>query len=270
MCDVGTLTRGIGPQSYAFARSNAASSAACADGESVVPNDAAERLWTDVDTYFADKLLGYDDGLAAALANNEINGLPAIDVSPAQGRLLHLLVKMARPLNVLEIGTLGGYSTICMASALERSATLTTLELSEKHASVARENFKMAKVADRIKLIVGDARQSLEDLADELDSSVDFIFLDADKSGYPEYYEWMLDLSSHGAIWVVDNVVRNGAIIEHASHDPNVQGVRAFTDLVAENEYLTATTIQTVGTKGYDGFMLVRVRHHLPGRKGSR
>ncbi|HWA87964.1 MAG TPA: O-methyltransferase [Opitutus sp.] len=215
--------------------------------------------WTAVDQYLNDLLVPRDDALEAALAASTAAGLPPIAVSPLQGRMLQLFARMMAARAILEIGTLGGYSTICLARALPADGRLTTLELEPKHAEVARKNFARAGVADKIELRVGRAIESLMKLAAEKAGPFDFIFIDADKAGIPEYFAWSLKLSRPGTAIVVDNVVRKGEVANAASTDAAVLGVRRFNEALAQEKRVTATTIQTVGAKGYDGFTLAVV-----------
>lgn len=215
--------------------------------------DAAR--WSAVDSYFANLLAPDDKLLAEALAANAQAGLPAYDVSALQGQMLALLVQITGARRVLEIGTLGGYSTLRMARALPANGTVTTLEADERHAAVARANFERARLSDRIDLRVGKAL----DVLPHLTGPYDLIFIDADKPNNPRYIEWSLKLSRPGTVIVGDNVVRGGAVADANSPDKNVQGVRGFIDFIANEPRLMATTIQTVGEKGWDGFVLARV-----------
>ena len=219
----------------------------------------SNKLWTDVDQYFAELFVGTDATLSEALAASNAAGLPDIAVAPNQGKLLHLLVRMNRAQRVLEIGTLGGYSTIWMARALPSGGRLITLELDAKHAAVARANLVSAGVADRVELREGAALASLQALVREDAAPFDFVFIDADKANIPGYFEFALQLTRRGSVIVVDNVVRNGNIIDSSSADASVQGVRRFNDMVAAERRVTATALQTVGVKGYDGFAILLV-----------
>ena len=218
------------------------------------PSADAQR-WNAVDTYFAGLLAKDDAVLARALATNAEAGLPAQDVSALQGQMLALLVQMTAARRILEIGTLGGYSTIRMARALPAYGTIVTIEADERHAAVARQNFERADLRARIDLRVGRAL----DVLPTLTGSFDLIFIDADKPNNPDYIRWALDLSRPGTVIVGDNVVRGGAVADPNSTDPNVRGVRSFLDIIALEPRLTATAIQTVGEKGWDGFVLARV-----------
>ena len=195
----------------------------------------------------------------AALAANAAAGLPAIDVSRLQGKFLDLLVRISGARRILELGTLGGYSTLWLARAAGPDGRVVTLEASPEHAAVARSNFAAAGLADRIDLRLGLAIESLAQLEREAAWSFDLIFIDADKAGLPAYLDGSLRLSRPGTVIVADNVVRGGKVTRAASGDANVDGVRRFIDLVAAEARLSATAIQTVGAKGYDGFVLALV-----------
>ena len=218
-----------------------------------------QDVWTAVDSYFGDRLAPRDETLHAALAANRKAKLPAIDVTPLQGKFLDLLVRIAGAKRVLELGTLGGYSTIWMARALQPGGRVITLELDPHHAEIARGNFAHAGVSDRIDLRVGPAADQLRAMIADHVAPFDLIFIDADKSGYPTYLELTLKLSRPGTVIFADNVVRDGKVIESENTDPNIQGVRRFTELVAAEPRLAATVLQTVGGKGYDGFALAVV-----------
>jgi predicted O-methyltransferase YrrM len=219
----------------------------------------SEELWTAVDQYVSDLLIPADPALEAALQAITSADLPPISVSPAQGRLLFLLAQFRGARNILELGTLGGYSTICMARALPTGGRVTTLEVDPKHAQVARRNFAAAGLDAVIDLRLGKALDTLPQLASEGRGPFDMVFIDADKPNITEYFDWTLKLSGPGAMIIVDNVVREGALADPKSKDPSVQGVRRFHVRLAGEPRVTATTIQTVGSKGYDGFTLVRV-----------
>jgi len=218
-----------------------------------------QEQWTAVDRYITDKLLPHDASLEAALQASTDADLPAISVSPNQGKLLHLLARACGARNILEIGTLGGYSTIWLARALPKDGRLITLEYEPKHAQVARANLSRAGVADLVELRVGAALETLAQLAAERRGPFDFIFIDADKENYPGYWEWALKLARRGTMIIADNVVRNGAVTDACSSDPRVQAVRRLHELIAAESRVSATTIQTVGSKGYDGFTLAMV-----------
>jgi predicted O-methyltransferase YrrM len=215
--------------------------------------------WAAVDNYICEGLVPSDSALLAALRDSQSAGLPSINVTPNQGKLLQLLVQMHGATRILEIGTLGGYSTIWMARALPAGGRLITLEASAKHAEVARENIDRAGLSDRVEIRLGKASDSLRKLVHEGSQPFDFIFLDADKPGNPEYLEWSLRLSRPGTVIVCDNVIRDGEVIDSHSSDPAIQGMRRFFELVAQNPRLSATAIQTVGSKGYDGFSIAVV-----------
>ena len=215
--------------------------------------------WTAVDSYISSTLLTPDPTLDAALKASTDAGLPAISVSPNQGKLLQLLALTQGAKTILEIGTLGGYSTIWLARALPVSGRLITLEFEPKHAAVAQKNLAQAGVADKVELHVGAALETLPKLAAEKKGPFDFIFIDADKENYPGYWTWALKLSRPGTLIIADNVVRDGALVEPNHTDPRVQAVRKLHELIAAEPRVSATTIQTVGSKGYDGFTLAVV-----------
>ncbi len=218
-----------------------------------------QELWTAVDSYIKEKMIPADAALSAAQQSGIDAGLPPIAVSPAQGKLLHLLARMCGAKNVLEIGTLAGYSTIWMARALPAGGHVITLEMDAKHAEVSRENFAMAGLADVVELRLGSALDSLPKLVGERRGPFDLIFIDADKKNIPAYLDWSLKLSRPGTVIVVDNIIRDGKVIDADSKDPDIQGVRQFNDLLATDKRVSATEIQTVGEKGYDGFALLVV-----------
>jgi predicted O-methyltransferase YrrM len=219
-----------------------------------------ESTWSEVDAYFAQHLLEPDDTLQQVLAANSTAGLPAIDVSPVQGKLLYLQAKMIGARRVLEIGTLGGYSTIWLARALPADGKIVTLELEPRHAEAARRNFATAGVANKIKVIVGPAAASLEALRQKKVEPFDFVFIDADKASTATYFRSALELCHPGSVIVTDNVVRKGQVVDASSTDPSVRGMRAFAEALANERRVEATIVQTVGTKGYDGFIVARVR----------
>lgn len=218
-----------------------------------------QELWSTIDEYIVSKLVPSDAALEAALSTSRERGLPAINVAPNQGKLLSLLAEMQGAKHILEIGTLGGYSTIWLARALPSDGTLITLERDAKHAEVARENLQRAGLGAQVEVRVGAALELLPQLARESLPPFDFVFIDADKQSIPEYFQWSLQLSRVGSVIVVDNVVRNGAVLDAKSQDPNVQGVRRFNELLANTARVSATAVQTVGSKGHDGFALIRV-----------
>ncbi len=218
-----------------------------------------QELWTAVDRYLNDLLVPSDPALEAALAASADAGLPAINVAPNQGKLLHLLARLQGARAILEIGTLGGYSTIWLARALPPGGRLITLEANPRHAEVARTNIARAGLKDVVDLRLGQALETLPQLVDEGRGPFDLIFIDADKPGYPDYFAWALRLSRRGSVIVADNVVRKGAVADAASEDPLVQGVRRFAERVAAEPRVSATAIQTVGSKGYDGLAIAVV-----------
>ena len=215
--------------------------------------------WANADQYFVEKLLGTDPVQEATLKQNAADGLPAIDVSAAQGKLLNLLVTLTGARRVLEIGTLGGYSTIWMARALPADGHLVTCEYEPRHAATARANIDRAGFGKMVDIRVGAAKDSLPKIAAEGAGPFDFIFIDADKPSNPIYLDWALKLSRPGTVIVLDNVVRNGEVTDPRSTDANVIGSRAGIDFLGSNPRLSATAIQTVGAKGYDGFAIALV-----------
>ena len=221
--------------------------------------ETPDPRWTAVDDYIADRLLGADPVLAATLARNAAAGLPAIDVSAAQGRMLHLFVRMTRARRVLEVGTLGGYSTIELARALPDGGRVVTLELDAHRAEVAAANIVAAGLAERVDLRVGPAAETLAAMQAAGEGPFDLVFIDADKPSNVGYLEAALAMSRAGTTIVVDNVVREGEVIEADSDDPRVRGTRALFDALANDPRLTATAVQTVGAKKWDGFVLASV-----------
>jgi predicted O-methyltransferase YrrM len=219
----------------------------------------SQQTWTAVDDYFNGLLVDEDAALVSAVADSDAAGLPPHQVAPNQGKLLHLLARIQGARTVLEIGTLGGYSTIWLARALPADGRLVTLEADERCADVAARNIARAGLDHVVDLRVGKALDTLPLLADEGAGPFDLVFIDADKPSNPAYLEWALRLTRPGSVIVGDNVVREGAVVDPASQDARVQGVRRFTELVAEHPRLTATMVQTVGVKGYDGFTLALV-----------
>ena len=217
-----------------------------------------EELWTAVDGYLGNLLVSADPALEAALAASAAAGLPAINVSPVQGKLLHLLARAIGARNVLEIGTLGGYSTIWLARALPDGGRVISLEADPKHAEVARANIARAELDTRIEVRLGMALDLLPGLVEGAEP-FDFVFIDADKPNNAAYFDWALKLSRPGSIIVVDNVVRGGDVIAADSDSPTVHGVRHFLERLAAEPRVSATAIQTVGGKGYDGFAIALV-----------
>jgi len=215
--------------------------------------------WSEVDRYINELLVPTDPSMDAALEASRRAGLPEIHVSPSQGRLLEIIARMQRATRVLEIGTLGGYSTLWLARSLPEGGWIVTIEAEPAHAAVARSNFARAGVSGVIDLREGEAASVLEQLAAESPALFDFVFIDADKAGIPGYFRQSLRLVRPGAAILVDNVVRKGAVADPNSSDPSVLGVRRFNELLRAELRVRATTIQTVGSKGYDGFTLVLV-----------
>ncbi len=216
------------------------------------------EAWREVDRYLAGKLLGEDAALDAALRANAEAGLPAIDVSPVQGKLLHLLARAAGARRILEIGTLGGYSTIWLARAVPEDGKVVTLEIEPHHAAVARANLDRAGLGKRVEIRVGPALDSLSALQGE--DRFDFVFIDADKENNANYVRAAIGLARAGALIVVDNVVREGAVLDAGSDDPRVQGTRRLFDYLSAEPRLDATAVQTVGSKKWDGLAVALVR----------
>jgi len=219
-----------------------------------------QTTWTAVDDFISDTLIGSDPVQEETLRSNAAGELPAIDVAPNQGKLLYLLAKICGAKRILEIGTLGGYSTIWLARALPPDGRLVTLEFSEKHAVVAKANIARAGFAERVEIRVGPALDSLSELAGEGEEAFDLIFLDADKPNNPNYLDWALRFSRPGTVILGDNVVREGEIAAPSSTDDRVVGSRQLLEKMGTDPRLEATAIQTVGSKGYDGFALGVVR----------
>lgn len=218
-----------------------------------------QETWSAVDAYFCDTLIPSDPILSAALQDSDAAGLPSINVSPTQGKLLQLLAQMQGARKILEFGTLGGYSTIWMARALPPDGRLVTLEANPAAAAVAQANIERAGLSTQVDIRVGKALDTLPLLAEEGIAPFDFIFIDADKPNNPAYLEWSLQLSRVGTAIVCDNVVRRGAVADSTNTDPGVVGVRTFLQQMAANPRLSATAVQTVGSKGFDGFSLAIV-----------
>jgi len=216
-------------------------------------------LQSKVDDYIVKRLLSPDLALDATLRANARAGLPQIDVSPAQGKFLHLLARIAGATRILEIGTLGGYSTIWLARALKPGGRLISLEVDAHHAKIALENIKRAGLADRVEIRVGRALDTLPLIEAEDAGPFDFIFIDADKAGNADYLKWSLKLARHGATIICDNVIRDGAVADATSRDASVLGARKLFDAVAAEPRLSATALQTVGAKGWDGFVVAVV-----------
>ena len=218
-----------------------------------------QQLWTAVDTYISSQLIPSDAVLEATLAASTAAGLPQIAVSAPQGKQLHLLALLMGARNILEIGTLGGYSTIWLARALPPGGHLITLEADPKHAEVAGANIAQAGLSGVVELRQGRALDTLPQISEELRGPFDLIFIDADKENIPQYFIWAMQLSRRGSLILVDNVIRDGAVIDPANDDARIQGVRRFNEMLAAEPRVAATTIQTVGNKGYDGFTMALV-----------
>lgn len=219
-----------------------------------------QKTWIAVDEYLNAKLGNSDPVLEATLAANAEAGLPAFDVAPNQGKLLYLLATMSGAKRILEIGTLGGYSTLWLARALSAGGAVTSLESDPRHVEVARGNIQRARLECNVDILLGPALETLEQLDKAAVEPFDFVFIDADKPNNPAYLEWAIKLSRPGTVIVADNVIREGMICDAESRDPRVQGVRRFFDKIANDARLTATAVQTVGSKGYDGFALAIVK----------
>ncbi|MEU1402342.1 O-methyltransferase [Streptomyces sp. NPDC005728] len=220
---------------------------------------SGSQLWDDVDFYFSSHLSPEDDVLQAALRDSEAAGLPHISVTAPQGKFLQMLAEIQGARNILEIGTLAGYSTIWLARALPEDGRLVSLEYSAKHAEVATRNIARAGLDRIVEVRVGPALESLPKLADENPAPFDLVFIDADKANNSHYVEWALRLSRTGSLIVVDNVVRGGRVTDADSTEADIVGTRAALELIAAHPRLTGTALQTVGSKGYDGFALARV-----------
>lgn len=212
--------------------------------------------YEEVDKYFIEKLVEEEDYLKKALLNNKINGLPPHDVSPSQGQFLKLLTKISKTKRILEIGTLGGYSTLWFASGLPKDGTVITLEFSDLHSQVAQENFDNSPFSGKIELLYGSAAESLTKLIAMGSEPFDLIFIDADKGNNPLYLNLCMKLSKPGTIIIGDNVVRDGAILEKNSEDERVIGIQKFLDIMSNSEHMVSTAVETVGIKGYDGFTM--------------
>jgi predicted O-methyltransferase YrrM len=218
-----------------------------------------KELWTAVDDYIVDKLHLEDESLDSALRASDEAGLPSIQVSAAQGKFLHILARVHDARRILEIGTLGGYSTIWLARALPDDGKLITIEIDPKHAEVARANVTRAGIGSKVKVLTGNALEILPQLEKSQEGPLDLTFIDADKASIPFYFECALRMSRKGSLVLVDNVVREGAVIEENSRDASVLGVRKLNDMLSGDDRVTATILQTVGTKGYDGLAIALV-----------
>lgn len=218
-----------------------------------------QTQWTAVDNYINDLLVRSDSALDATIQSTIDAELPQINVAPNQGKLLHILAQIQGATRILELGTLAGYSTIWLARSLPADGKLITLEANPKHAQVARENIERAGLANIVEIRVGAALDTLSQLATEGQAPFDFVFIDADKANIPDYFTWALKLTRRGSVIIIDNVIRKGAVIDADSTDVNIQGVRKFNTLLAAEPRVKATTIQTVGSKGYDGLAIALV-----------
>ena len=218
-----------------------------------------QERWTAVDDYISDLFLPSDSTMRDVLAASEAAGLPSISVTPNEGKFLMLLAELCSARSILEIGTLGGYSTIWLARGLADGGALVTLEADPKHADVARANIARAGLSDIVEVRVGKASDTLPQLAAEGRDPFDLIFIDADKESYSEYLAWALKLSRPGSLIIADNVIRDGDVLDAASSDPRVQGTRRFNELLAAEPRVKATAIQTVGRKGHDGIAIAIV-----------
>ena len=219
-----------------------------------------EATWSAVDDFISDALIPPDDALAAALRDSDAAGLPSISVTPAQGQLLHILAQTQGAKSILEVGTLGGYSTIWLARALPPGGRLLTLEINPATAKVARANLARAGLDGVVEVRVGPALDSLRELCARKAPPFDLVFIDADKVNNPEYFRAALELTRSGSLIIVDNVVRDGEILDEHTQDAAVRGTRALYAVMGAEPRVTATAIQTVGSKGYDGFAIARVR----------
>lgn len=220
----------------------------------------SQAVWSAVDRYFEERLLGSDDVLDHALTTSTEAALPVIAVSPSQGKLLYLLAAGIRAGSILEIGTLGGYSAIWMGRALREGGRMVSLEAEARHAEVAKLNLAKAGLSEKVEIWIGQALDLLPRVAAAGGGPFDFTFIDADKGNIPEYFDWAVKLSRPGAMIVVDNVVRSGEVLDRDSASDDIGGIRRFTEMIAGDNRVTATTIQTVGSKGHDGFTLAIVR----------
>lgn len=222
-------------------------------------NDPLQKKWTEVDSYIAGLFVPPDPALDGALEASDAAGLPSINVSANQGKLLMLFAKMLNARNILEIGTLGAYSTIWLARGLADGGRLITLEYEPKHAEVAQANLIRAGVAEQVEIRIGRAGDTLPKLLEEGKGPFDLIFIDADKQGYTEYLQWSLKLSRRGTVIIADNVVRNGNVSDPQSTDEMVIGIQRFNRALAKEKRVSATEVQTVGSKGYDGLAIAMV-----------
>ncbi|MEO8335607.1 MAG: O-methyltransferase [bacterium] len=219
----------------------------------------SDTKWAEVDEYLNGLHIGRDAAIDDAAEATVAAGLPPIAVTPNQGKLLYILARMQRASSILEIGTLGGYSTIWLARGLEKGGKVVTLEFEPKHAEVAAQSIAKAGLSESVTIHVGKAIDTLPQLAHSGDAPFDLVFIDADKKSIPEYFEWALKMSRPGTLILVDNVVRAGRVVDANSDDADIQGIRRFNEMVAREPRVTVTTLQTVGSKGYDGLAFVLV-----------
>jgi predicted O-methyltransferase YrrM len=219
----------------------------------------SQELWTAVDLYINNIAIGGDAALEAASEAAVAAQLPPISVTPAHGKLLHLMARAQGARRILEIGTLAGYSTIWLARAVPAGGRVVTLEANPMHADIARANFTRAGVADRVDIRLGKALETLPRLAEEKQGPFDFVFIDADRTNLTEYFDWAVRLAHAGSVIIVDNVVRKGGVIDASSEDANIKGVRRFAERLSSDSRVTATMVQTVSAKGYDGFAMALV-----------
>ena len=218
-----------------------------------------QELWSAVDSYIIDTLVGADDALDASVRASDEAGLPSIQVSAPQGKFMYLLARVHGAKRILEVGTLGGYSTIWLARALPENGKLVTMEIDPRHAEVAAANVARAGLSDKVEILVGNARELLPDLELRNDEPFDLTFIDADKASIPFYFESARRMSRPGSLILVDNVVRDGAVIQAESEDASVQGVRKLNEMLASDTSVEATVLRTVGVKGYDGLAIALV-----------
>jgi predicted O-methyltransferase YrrM len=219
----------------------------------------SQELWTAVDQYINNIAIGGDPALEAASDAAVAAQLPPISVTPAHGKLLHLMARAQSARRILEIGTLAGYSTIWLARAVPAGGRVVTLEANPMHADIARANLMRAGVADRVDIRLGKALETLPRLAEEKQGPFDFAFIDADRTNLTEYFDWAVRLAHAGSVIIVDNVVRKGGVIDASSEDANIKGVRRFAERLSSDSRVTATMVQTVSAKGYDGFAMALV-----------
>lgn len=222
-------------------------------------SSSTPAAWSACDRYVAEKLFADDPALREALAASEAAGLPAIQVSATQGKFLQMLARVQGARRVLEIGTLGGYSTIWLARGVGEGGRVVSLELEPHHAAVAVRNISRAGLEDRVEVRVGSASESLARLVSEGVQPFDLVFIDADKESYADYFQWSVRLCRPGSVIIADNVIRNGQVCNSSTTDARVMGVRRLYDWVSSDKRVEATTLQTVGEKGYDGFLMARV-----------